>query len=352
MVLFTSQGNDTVDSLAEKLLGKGHMLVRIGEKSKLSERYWDSVGACCLDDNIKAELLAANTSQNKWKEKKREAVKACLIRVSIICGANVKAAEPPGVVDMKYKMVVVEEAAQSQEPPVLCAVNRAHPHDGQRALVGGTQQLPPTCNCKWAEANGLGVSLMKRMREEARVPYTILSQQYRMHPSIRKWPSFYFYGDTLTDGLKALSHTPEEGIKWLQPAGAIAFVNIHNAEEYHSDSKSYSNSTEAVALTAFLAAVLHVQRGSEAIIATDVGITTPYSAQVGLISWYLQNAGVSVQRNGADGVFVGSVDKFQGGERSLMTLSMAPRWHQGSLAPRNFKPNKNSFFFQQKNAQT
>jgi hypothetical protein len=30
---------------------------------------------------------------------------------------------------------------------------------------------------------------------------------------------------------------------------------------------------------------------------------------------------VSVQRDGADGVFVGSVDKFQGGERSLMTMS-------------------------------
>ena len=51
-----------------------------------------------------------------------------------------------------------------------------------------------------------------------------------------------------------------EGINWPQPAGAIAFVNIHGAEEYHSDSKSYSNGAEAVALTAFLAAVLQVQR--------------------------------------------------------------------------------------------
>jgi superfamily I DNA and/or RNA helicase len=187
---------------------------------------------------------------------------------------------------MKYKMVVVEEAAQSQEPPVLCAVNRAHPHDGQLALVGDTQQLPPSCTCKWAELNGLGVSLMKRMREEARAPYTILSKQYRMHPSIRKWPSFFFYGDTLTDGLKALSQTPVEGINWPQPAGAIAFVNIHGAEDYHSDSKSYSNSAEAVALAFFLAAVLQVQQGPGAIRATDVGIITPYNAQVGLISWH------------------------------------------------------------------
>jgi len=315
------------------------MLVRIGEKSKLSPKYWDTVGACCLYDTIQKEFLEAKTSYNRWKEKKREAVKACLNRATIICGTNVKASEPPDVVAMKYKMVVVEEAAQSQEPSVLCAVNRVHPRDGQLALVGYTQQLSPSCNCKWAGLNGLGVSLMKRMREAARVPYTILSQQYRMHPSIRKWPSFYFYGDTLTDGLKALSHTPVEGINWPQPAGAIAFVNIHNAEEYHSDSKSYSNRAEAVALTAFLAAVLQVQRGSEAILATDVGIITPYSAQVGLISWYLQDAGVSVQRDGADGVFVGSVDIFQGGGRSLMTIFYGPLWRQGSLTPRKRQKN-------------
>ena len=83
-------------------------------------------------------------------------------------------------------------------------------------------------------------------------------------------------------------------------------------------------------MTAFLAAVLQVQRGSGAIRATDVGIITPHSAQVGLISWYLQGAGVNVQRDGADGVFVGSVDKFQGGERSLMTMSMA---HGGTKDP-------------------
>ena len=120
-------------------------------------------------------------------------------------------------------------------------------------------------------------------------------------------------------------------------------MNLHGAEEYHSDSKSYSNSAEAVALTAFLAAVLQTQRGPGAIRATDVGIITPHSAQVGLISWHLQGAGVNVQRDGADGVFVGSMDKFQGGERSLITMSMATRWHQGPLAPMSFKKNISIF---------
>ena len=66
-------------------------------------------------------------------------------------------------------------------------------------LVGDPQQLPATVLSQRARALALERSLFERL-QAAGCPCRMLSEQYRMHPSIRQFPSNHFYGGRLEDG--------------------------------------------------------------------------------------------------------------------------------------------------------
>lgn len=66
-------------------------------------------------------------------------------------------------------------------------------------------------------------SLFERL-QAAGCPVHTLLVQYRMHPSIRQFPSKYFYQDQLRDGYDhaILSHKLSEfRCKWAAPASAL-----------------------------------------------------------------------------------------------------------------------------------
>ena len=66
-------------------------------------------------------------------------------------------------------------------------------------LVGDPQQLPATVRSAKGRELDLERSLFERL-QRAGCPVKLLSVQYRMHPTIRQFPSDYFYGGRLEDG--------------------------------------------------------------------------------------------------------------------------------------------------------
>lgn len=87
---------------------------------------------------------------------------------------------------------------QTAEPPCLTCVAKRGAND-RVVLVGDPQQLPATVLSQRGKELLLERSLFERL-QQAGCPVHMLQVQYRMHPSIRDFPSAHFYDSKLQDG--------------------------------------------------------------------------------------------------------------------------------------------------------
>lgn len=91
--------------------------------------------------------------------------------------------------------LIVDEACQSNELETLIALG-INPE--RVILVGDEKQLPATVISNDHEQTKYSRSLFERLLENE-VEATMLKVQYRMHPSIREFPSNKFYQGQLKD---------------------------------------------------------------------------------------------------------------------------------------------------------
>ena len=93
-------------------------------------------------------------------------------------------------------------------------------------LVGDPQQLPATVLSMEAKRAGYDASLFERLQRGG-YPSHMLRTQYRMHPSIRHFPSVHFYGGALNDGGRVLfsARVPPGALE-----GAPAFLAAASGE--------------------------------------------------------------------------------------------------------------------------
>ncbi len=63
-------------------------------------------------------------------------------------------------------------------------------------------------------------------------PLLCCGVQYRMHPGISAWPSSWFYGGRLKDGVSAADKPAASGLPWPDPDCPVAVVDVsHGVEE-------------------------------------------------------------------------------------------------------------------------
>lgn len=74
--------------------------------------------------------------------------------------------------------------------------------------MGDPRQLPATILSESAKAVAMERSLFERL-EKRGCPVTMLNVQYRMHPSIRAFPSKHFYDNQLEDASSVIE-LPDE----------------------------------------------------------------------------------------------------------------------------------------------
>lgn len=212
--------------------------------------------------------------------------------------------------DVRFPLVVLDEAAQCTEPALMCALVAARAE--QLVMVGDTKQLPPTVASSSKELReSLGTSPMDRLEKSGLVEQTILRIQYRMVQALLDHPSKYFYNglvksavessaekkmimpdqDPISEAFVPVEEDPTTlvaplptGFAWPNPSSPLAFVNIGRgeAEVLHDSSLGLagrSNPTEAKLVAQIVADIL--EEGQ--LKSSQICVLTPYSKQVSVI---------------------------------------------------------------------
>ena len=231
--------------------------------------------------------------------------------------------------DLHFDVAIIDEAGQLTVPAILGALRFTK----RFILVGDEKQLPPLVLSKAAAEQGLANSLfgMLKQQDEDYIkdhPIAIsacvaLLTQYRMNRWISNFSSTLFYEKRLL-AHASVAHRrlqfpnsiapPDEDAAIAQviaPQFPLVFLDVR--DEGANAQLKLSNA-EAQATRALVAGLC--ARGIEA---KDIGIIAPYRAQVANIRRHLLSSDAAPD----SGLSVDTVDRFQGGERSVIIMSFA-----------------------------
>eukprot|EP00899_Mesostigma_viride_P004610 jgi/Mesvir1/1414/Mv14413-RA.1 len=256
-----------------------------------------------------------------------------------------------------FSHVFLDEAGHALEPealiPITVALRRTDPSGfysatnpptegplipssaskraGMLVLAGDPCQLGPVIRSNLAKEQGLAKSLLERLMPDIRSavwategtpaalsgPHmTMLVQNYRSHPAILDFPSRRFYdGRLLACAEKALREALC-GWEGLPARGfPVVFHGVHGKCDREGSSPSWFNATEVSVLHNYVVSLLGAHRGGIRLVASDIGIVTPYRKQVEKIRKWFENL-----PHGRD-IKVGSTEEFQGQERKVIIIS-------------------------------
>lgn len=240
-------------------------------------------------------------------------------RAQVLCTTAIGAGS--GMVERyAFGRVLIDEASQATELATI--VPLCHGCE-QLVLLGDHCQLPPTVSSDAAISEGLALSLFERLVQNG-VQAHLLSTQYRMNPAISAFPSRHFYAGRLDDGVSRDRRPPLDGFRWPQRDMPMCLISISGREV--ASGTSYENADEAEKV---VQVVLDLLKEGD-IKPKELGVVTPYGAQVRLLRRLLQRAGVPTFRD-KDGVEVASVDGYQGREKEGIIMSTVRSSRSGGI---------------------
>ena len=350
-VLACAPSNHAVDNLLEKLLAAGELPVRLGHPARvlpelraraidiLAEKHPDARQA----RKVARDAFALFRQADKWtRDRPQPGEKAALRREArdmlsearrleslavqrVLDDARVVCATLTGLDSQllglrRFDVVVIDEACQATEPAAWVPLLRAN----KVVLAGDHCQLPPTVLSPEAAERGLSVSLMERLvarfgTEAAR----LLTVQHRMNAAIMSFSNAEFYAGRLIAHESVASHRlcdlpgvaacplTELPVQFIDTAGASY------DEELEEDTGSRRNVQEAALAVKKVRALL-----AAGVSASQVGVITPYRAQVRLLRDRLADA---------PGVEIDSVDGFQGREKEAIIVSFVRSNNEGEI---------------------
>jgi len=349
-VLACGPSNMAVDNLLERLLAHGENAVRLGHPARvmpelrahtldlLVEKHSDvRVARKLVKDALALFRRAARTTRAKPEPGARremraeaklllsdarrleaQAIEQILDNASVLC-ATTTGLDENLLGDRRFDLVVIDEACQTAEPGCWIAINRAD----RVVLAGDHRQLPPTVLSTEAQRQGYGISLFERLAEhDAQTLLRRLDTQYRMHAAIMDFSSLEFYDAELTAHESVLAHRlcdlpgvasdslTESPLEFIDTAGA------GYDEEPEPDGESRRNPREADLVAAKVRALLEA-----GVAAGDIGVITPYAAQVRLLRTKLA----------VDGLEIDTVDGFQGREKEAIVISLVRSNEAGEI---------------------
>ena len=221
--------------------------------------------------------------------------------------------------DRQFDLVVIDEAAQSTEPPCWIPLVRSR----RVVLAGDHCQLPPTIISNDARREGFQVSLMERLVARwGDLVARRLGTQYRMHDQIMQFSSDEFYDSSLISADSVRAHRLDElphvtageltqrSIRFFDTAGSDC------VEQAEVDGESRTNPGEADFV------VLKVNELLQAgVRASEIAVITPYSAQARLLRTLITDPAVEID----------TVDGFQGREKEAVVISLVRSNAKGEL---------------------
>ncbi len=276
--------------------------LRVGAKSSVSDE---------LLKAHKASTTSFLLNEMAANERDFDALRSRVSQCGLIAATAYQCASHPLFKKQKFDCAIVDEAGQLDEPSTLAPLSLAPVF----ILAGDHLQLPPVVKDKSTDTTtpGLERSLFERLNGELPDEHTCrLNIQYRMNKEIQDIPSKLFYDGRLTpaDAVVARRLTfkyerkKSKFSRVLNPNFPVFFVDVQGAD-----------SGKARPAEAAVAAGIALDLIKFGVPAAEIGIITPYRAQQGLIRKHLAEAAMTE-------LSVDTVDRFQGGEREVIILSL------------------------------
>jgi len=356
-VMVCAQSNTAVDWMAEQLADRGVNVLRIGNPTRVTDKmlahtyerrfeaHPDYPALWAVRRTVR-QLYATprkgrgeNFHQKIARLRERADELETRIRHALFDGARVVAstlagAAHPLLAGQHFHTLFIDEAAQALEAACWIALGKAD----RVVLAGDHCQLPPTVKCPEALRAGLGCTLMERIAERRPEAVRLLTVQYRMNETLMRFSSDWFYGGRLEAAPevrhRSLLDDMDWPLVWVETAGRDGEAAEADTDaplptdgggqadgEAPGAGRSWVNRAEArLALAALRAYVHRIGRRRLAEERVDIGIISPYRAQVQLLRALLRRD--EYLRPLRRQVTVNTVDAFQGQERDVVLVSL------------------------------
>ncbi|HET8844578.1 MAG TPA: AAA domain-containing protein, partial [Ktedonobacteraceae bacterium] len=338
-VLLAAFTNQAVDNMLMRLEREGfHEYIRLGHERSINE----TVRHRLLQTLSRGDLPAGSPRATSE-------IRAMLSNSQVVASTTATWSSDkymPGPVDnqqegesalLQFDVALIDEAGQLTIPAILGALRFAK----RFILVGDERQLPPLVLSKEAGNAGLAISLFSKLKRQdesqvqkqereisACVP---LKVQYRMHEVISAFASRTFYRGqlrphysvarrrlSLVKALPGSVSSHQAILSALRVDLPMVFLDVRG-EEHQAESKL--SNAEARAVRDVIAGLL-----ARGITEDEIGVIAPYRAQVANLSRHLFSddeashwSALSVETP----LSIDTVDRFQGGERSIIIISFA-----------------------------
>lgn len=239
-------------------------------------------------------------------------------RANIVCSTCTGAANLGWVTNNVFDCVIIDEAAKSTFPEVLIPTVRGK----KIILVGDHKQLPPIVNNLddgSKQEKLLEKSLFEELFEKTNNPNIAVSltKQFRMHPNISRMIKTIFYSENILEsGVAAdertnFSRWHDKSIVWLSTSLK------KEREETVSESKAYSNMTEALIINNELKDLNERYKDENANV--KVGVISGYNGQKSLLRKIIKPE--SPQWTNLE-ISIENVDAYQGSEVDIVFYSV------------------------------
>jgi superfamily I DNA and/or RNA helicase len=345
-VLVCAPSNAAVDLLADKLTDQGLSVLRIGHPARVTEQSLSkTLDARIADHPGYRELRALrkkmeqvkNTAlkykrnfgyeerqQRKLLMQESKALKAdadmlefyiindLLQTMQVICSTLVGSSHPV-LRGKKFITAFIDEAGQALEPACWIPILRAN----RVIFAGDHQQLPPTIKSIEAARMGLAQTLFEKGIHRHPQMSEMLTVQYRMHQSIMKFSSTYFYKDELVahgSVRSRLLNEQESPVEFIDTAGC------GYSESQDPETLSRFNEEEARLLVAQVESlIVRIGESTWEEEKISLGLITPYRAQVDYLNKLAEASPVLEPLQHF--ININTVDAFQGQERDVIAIS-------------------------------
>ena len=238
-----------------------------------------------------------------------------------------------------FDVIVIDEAAQSLEISCWIAILL-----GRKVILAGDHlQLPPTILSRKAAGKqtdgsaGLEQTLFDRLIQQDHSVARLLDTQYRMNEEIMRWSSDALYEGRIVAGESVKSHLlcdfPHIQRTALTASSLCLIDTCGDLNEQKYDDEANDSSSNG-RNGAFVELESKWNEGeceivkkvveellSKGLSSGDIGVITPYNAQVELLRSALE----------IEGLEIGSVDGFQGREKEAIVISMVRSNSEGEV---------------------
>lgn len=310
-VLIACPTNVALDRLLISLMNLGvKSFLRIGGSAYLSNEFLDAVERCGRPPVLLEELAARERNFRRFGKRVEE--------MRLIGATAYQCAAHQFFLRQRFDRVVLDEAGQLDEPSTLGPLTFA-----RKFILGGDHlQLPPVVKTRDQVSDssldaGLSQSLFERLFLSApSSQISSLRMQYRMNLEVQSISSRLFYEGTLFPSPEAAGRRLKidrqksgdaQIEKIVAPESPVVFVDVPGSDT------GKSSSEEAGVVCRIVERLLAAGVSSH-----EIGIITPYKAQQALIRKRLLK-----RRGNLQSLSVDTVDRFQGGEREVIIMSLA-----------------------------